>query len=99
LAASALFRPHDIQEQSRRAQFARRQSGDELLLGKVRAWGEAGSIRLDAVRYGSNGQILQIFDLKTGNAGLSQRMEQIYRHLPNGQRPLSLSLSRDQKTA
>ena len=48
--------------------------------------GLKGSVRLDAVQYDPNGQILQIFDLKTGNGAMSaSRIQQIYSHLPQGQ--------------
>lgn len=46
-------------------------------------YGTKGSVRLDAVLYSKN-KIVGVWDLKTGNAGLSQRrINQILSHLPN----------------
>jgi RHS repeat-associated protein len=54
---------------------------------KIVDWGTKGSVRLDAVLYEGQ-EIRAIFDLKTGNAGMSlQRMEQIYSQIPAGPRP------------
>jgi RHS repeat-associated protein len=55
--------------------------------GQIVDWGVRGSVRLDAVIMQGN-QILQIFDLKTGNAGMSlYRVQQIMSQLPRGQSP------------
>jgi RHS repeat-associated protein len=52
------------------------------LNGAEVARGTAGSVRLDVVEYGSNGQILNVFDLKTGSAVLTpQRIIQIQSHI------------------
>jgi RHS repeat-associated protein len=49
-----------------------------FLNGRVVDYGTPGSVRLDAVEFGANGQVLNVFDLKTGSATLTpQRILQI----------------------
>lgn len=49
-------------------------------------WGTPGSVRVDVVQYGPGGEILSIFDLKTGGAVLTpQRAEEILSNLPGTQ--------------
>jgi RHS repeat-associated protein len=51
-------------------------------------WGTPGSVRLDAVQYGTAGDLLAVFDLKTGGAVLSpSRANSIFANLPPGPKP------------
>ncbi|MDL2218405.1 hypothetical protein LJC27_07065, partial [Christensenellaceae bacterium OttesenSCG-928-M15] len=55
------------------------------LNGQVVKYGTKGSVRLDVVEYGSKGEIISVYDLKTGTAGLTQsRITEIQSHIPNG---------------
>jgi hypothetical protein len=55
------------------------------LNGRIVPRGTAGSVRLDVVEVGTNGQILNVYDLKTGSATLTtQRIQQIQSHIPGG---------------
>lgn len=49
-----------------------------FLNGTLVRYGTPGSVRLDAVQFGTNSQVLSVFDLKTGSATLTpQRILQI----------------------
>jgi hypothetical protein len=49
-----------------------------VLNGNIVRYGTPGSVRLDAVEIGSNGQIQAVYDLKTGSAALTpSRTQQI----------------------
>jgi hypothetical protein len=49
-----------------------------FLNGRIVDYGTPGSVRLDAVQFGPNNQVLSVFDLKTGSATLTpQRILQI----------------------
>ena len=51
--------------------------------GKVVKYGTKGSVRLDVVEYDKKGRIVSVYDLKTGNAKLSQKqIKNIQKHLP-----------------
>ena len=57
-------------------------TGVSYLNGMEVHYGTAGSVRLDIVEYGPQGQVVRVFDLKTGTATLTaQRIAQIQLHV------------------
>jgi hypothetical protein len=91
-AASWGTRVHTEWEQQLRAKYGSRIRVEQSFRGGKKAdFGEKGSVRVDAILYNKKGDPIAIYDLKTGNAALSNaRIKRIKKALPSDMRDLPI---------